>query len=166
MLSLCLTGIIILVTATRIACFQVDGQVDLVWGTYFVIVAAEIGVILACISTYRTLFVSHRQGTRHRGRLSPPTKERLKRVFVSSQWQSRAREASTPDNQRGDRYGHLDEEALPDIPRAHMTGIRTFIHGRGQRDDGSNIMESQSIQDGYGNDDWPIRKEATNNSLA
>ena len=160
MLSLCLTGIIILVTVTRIACFKINNQVDLVWEFYFLVVAAEIGVILASISTYRTLFVSRRKDTRHRGCPSSSTKERLKRVFLSSPWRSKARDSSTPINQRGNQYSHFDEEALPDIPRPCMTGIRTFINGRELRDDASDFMESQFVQDEHSNDDRPLRMES------
>ncbi|KAL8913491.1 MAG: hypothetical protein Q9171_001679 [Xanthocarpia ochracea] len=147
-LSLCLTGIMILVTITRIAGIKFHGQNDIVWESYFLIVAAEVGVILASISTYRALFVAHRKATikkaKYGGPGSSPNRQILRRLLDSSPWRSRAGGQSIPGNSTA---SHFDKGALPSIPRAHMTGVRTFINGQGQRMDASNIMESQMIQD-------------------
>ncbi|KAL8855701.1 MAG: hypothetical protein Q9178_007667 [Gyalolechia marmorata] len=146
-LSLCLTGIMILVTITRIAGIKFHGQMDIVWSSYFLIVAAEVGVILACISTYRALFVARRKAiikkVKYGGPGSSPSRQILRRLLDSSPWRSRAGRQSKPANGTS---SHFDQRALPSIPRAHMTGLRTFINGQGQRMDASNIMESQMIQ--------------------
>ena len=134
----------ILVTITRIAGIDFHGQIDIVWESYFLIVAAEVGVILASISTYRALFVSHRKAAikkaKYSGPGSSPNRPILRRLLDSSPWRSRARGQSTPAS-------HFDTGALPSIPRARMTGVWTLINGQGQRVDASNIMESQMIQD-------------------
>ncbi|KAL8883856.1 MAG: hypothetical protein Q9192_006980 [Flavoplaca navasiana] len=147
-LSLCLTGIMILVTITRIAGIYFHGQIDIVWESYFLIVAAEVGVILASISTYRALFVAHRKATikkaKYSGPGSSPNRQILRRLLDFSPWRSRAGGQSTPGSGTA---SHFDTGALPSIPRAQMTGVWTLINGQGQRMDTSNIMESQMIQD-------------------
>ena len=147
-LSLCLTGIMILVTITRIAGIDFHGQIDFVWESYFLIVAAEVGVILASISTYRALFVAHRKATikkaKYGGPGSSPNRQILRRLLDSSPWRTRAGGQSTPGSVTASRF---DKGALPGIPRAHMTGVRSFINGQGQRMDASSIIESQMIQD-------------------
>lgn len=147
-LSLCLTGIMILVTITRIAGIHFHGQIDFVWESYFLLVAAEVGVILASISTYRTLFVAHRKATikkaKYIGPESSPNRQIMRRLLDSSPWRSRAGGQLTPESGTA---SHFDKGALPSIPRAHMTGVWTLINGQGQRMDASNIMESQMIQD-------------------
>ncbi|KAI4184917.1 MAG: hypothetical protein LQ346_006018 [Caloplaca aetnensis] len=166
-LSLCLTAVIILVTITRIAGIKRAGAIDSVWESYFLIVGAEVGIILASVSTYRTLFVSHRKATfdkvgkRARDQQSPssPVKGLFKRVFLSSPWRSKVKEGqSTPDEEKGQHHDSFDTEGLPEIPRAHMTGVRTFINARGKGTDGSNVMESRMTQDDD-DDEWPLRRE-------
>ncbi|KAL8755337.1 MAG: hypothetical protein Q9199_003716 [Rusavskia elegans] len=150
----------ILVTITRIAGIRLDSQIDSVWESYFLIVAAEIGVVLASVSTYRALFVSHRKRiineARDRGHTYSPNRQLIGWTFVSSPWRSKAKGQSTPDNDRGDQDSHFDKDALPNIPPAHMSGVRTFINGCGQRTDASDIMESQVFHDKHDNDDWPL----------
>lgn len=162
----------IMVTITRIAGIKLpDGQIDSVWESYFLIVAAEIGVILASISTYRALFVSHRKenmnnragrGTGDQGRFSSPrTRQLMKRVFVTSPWRSRARGQSTPPEgeDKEQQYNHSDTVELPEIPRVYvMTGVRSFINnGRGKGTDAFDLMEHRRTQDD--DDDWPLRRE-------
>lgn len=164
-----------MVTITRIAGIKLpDGQVDTVWESYFLIVAAEIGVILASISTYRALFVSHRKdnmnhragrGTGDQGRFSSPrTRQLMKRVFVTSPWRSRARGQSTPPEgeDKEQQCNHSDTVELPEIPRVYvMTGVRSFINnGRGKGTDAFDLMEHRLTQDD--DDDWPLRREGHN----
>ncbi|KAL8877830.1 MAG: hypothetical protein Q9198_004230 [Flavoplaca austrocitrina] len=159
-LSLCLTGIMILVTITRIAGIYFHGQIDIIWESYFLIVAAEVGVILASISTYRALFVAHRKATikkaKYSGPGSSPNRQQLvRRLLDFSPWRSRAGGQSTPGSGTA---SHFDTGALPSIPRAQMTGVWTLIYGQGQRMDASNIMESQMIQDDDGDGDGALSR--------
>ena len=141
----------ILVTITRIAGLRIHGAVDGVWQSYFQIVAAEIGIILASVSTYRTLFVSHQRGKIIKAKKSIEDQEHfysssrgfMKRVFTPSPWRSKARRQSTFNEDKRNQYGHAVMGDLPEIPRAHMTGVRTFIHGRAAGSDASDMMESR-----------------------
>lgn len=153
-----------MVTITRIAGIKSGGQVDGVWESYFLIVAAEVGIILASVSTYRTLFVSHRRGDMAKARRGledqehfySPTRELFKRVLIPSPWRSKAREPSTPAEDKEHRYDDVDVGDLPEIPRAYMTGVRTFINGRAKGTDDADVMASRMTQDD--DDDWPLRR--------
>ncbi|KAJ4290922.1 hypothetical protein N0V90_010118 [Kalmusia sp. IMI 367209] len=58
MLSLCLTVFIIAITIVRMAGFASHGQVDIIWEVYWLILAAEVGLIMAAAITFRIFFVS------------------------------------------------------------------------------------------------------------
>lgn len=64
---------------------------------------------------------------------------------------------STPDENKGHHYKPVDIGALPEIPRAYMTGLRTFIDKRAKGTDDADIMGSQITRDD--DDDWPLRRE-------
>ncbi|KAI4237997.1 MAG: hypothetical protein L6R40_005808 [Gallowayella cf. fulva] len=162
-LSLCLTGVVILVTITRIAGIKINGQIDSVWESYFLIVAAEIGTLLASVFTYRAFFVSHRKGDVNKARRASGAPGRhwytskmelIRGVFHPiSSWRSKAKGQSTPDEHIEDQHGHFGIGKLPDIPGAQMTGIRTFINGRGKGVDVSYIMRSVGEEELCGPDD-------------
>lgn len=164
--SLCLTGIVILVSITRVAGIKRSG--DKAWQTYFLIVSAEIGVILASISTYRAFYVSRRRSDDIRAGTSRghqkyrflPTRQIVKRFFASSPRPSTPRERSSPEDKWQDENARHPMGSLPQIPSAHLTGMRTFIEGHGQWIDSSRIMGSQGIEEI--DDDWPLRKEDHN----
>ncbi|KAL8838685.1 MAG: hypothetical protein Q9176_004925 [Flavoplaca citrina] len=147
-------------TITRIAGIYIHSQIDIIWESYFLIVAAEVGVILASISTYRALFVAHRKATIKKAKYSGPgsssnRQQILRRLLDFSPWRSRDGGQSTPGSGTA---SHFDTGALPSIPRAHMTGVWTLIDGQGQRTDASNFMESQRIQDEDGAGDGTLSR--------
>lgn len=154
----------ILVTITRISGIKMDGKVDQVWESYFIILAAEIGIILTAVTAFRALFVSRHKRENNGARNPPgmqshwysPNTYLLKRVFTPKLWRSRSKfkSQSTSGGYEADKDGHFPMENLPDIPRAHMTGVRTFINGRGKGMNASRIMESQGIQEEE--DVWPL----------
>ena len=84
----------------------------------------------------------------------------MKRVLAPSPWRSKARGQSTLLKDKGKEYSHVDMGQLPEIPRAHLTGVRTFLDGRGNGPDGPDIMESRMTQDD--DDEWPLRMEDRN----
>ncbi|KAL8705407.1 MAG: hypothetical protein Q9201_001479 [Fulgogasparrea decipioides] len=157
-----------MVSITRIAGIKIQDQLDLVWESYFLIVAAEVGIILASVSTYRAFFVSWRRGDANRAKRAPgsqrhrysPTRRVIKRFFTSSPWRSKTREQSSPEDARIFEEEKCVIESLPPIPSAHLTGVRTFIDGRGQWTNNSHIMESQTIEEIE--HDWPLRREDYN----
>lgn len=154
--------VVILVTITRMSGIKTGGKVDQVWESYFLILAAEVGIILTAVTAFRALFVS-RHKRDNDGAKQPPgdstqwysqNKHLLKRVFNPSLWRSKSRVQSTSEGYEANEDGHFPMRNLPDIPRAHMTGVRTFIDGRGNMTNPSRIMESQATQ---GDEDtWPL----------
>lgn len=165
-LSLCLTGIVILISITRVA--GINRGADKAWQTYFLIVSAEIGVILASISTYRAFYVSRRRtdddrAGRSRGHQKYrflPNRRTIKLFFASSPRPSTPREGSSREDKWQDDFERHPMGSLPQIPSAHLTGMRTFIQGHGQWIDSSRVMGSQGIEEV--GDDWPLRREDRN----
>ena len=84
----------------------------------------------------------------------------MERVFAPSPWRSKAKGQSTPLRDEGNQCSHVDMGDLPGVPRAHLTGVRTFIDRRGNGADASDIMESRMTQ--YDDDEWPLRMEDGN----
>lgn len=158
----------ILVTITRISGIKMGGQVDLVWESFFIIIAGEIGIILTAVTAFRAFFVSRHKGD-HRGAKKWPEQRTqlhsrseylLKLLITPSLWRSKNRTQSASEGYEASKYGHLPSGNLPDIPRAHMTGVRTFIDRRGRGKDTSHIMESQAIKEGE--ETWPLHKNNHN----
>lgn len=56
--SLCPTVIMILVTTTRASGMKLDGHIDQVWMTCWLILSAEVGIILTSIAAFRACFVA------------------------------------------------------------------------------------------------------------
>lgn len=158
----------VLVTITRIAGIEVGGQIDQVWETYFLTVASQVGIILASVSTFRAFSVSRHQtdvkrakgSSENQGHWYSLNRRLLKRVSTPSLWRLKAKGQSTPKEIGKDAYGQVAMRSLPEIPRAQMTGVRTFINGCREWTDSSNIMESLTVQDD--DDDWPLRRQDHN----
>lgn len=149
-----------MITITRMSGIKTGGKVDQVWESYFLILAAEVGIILTAVTAFRAFFVS-RHKRDNDGAKQPlgdstqwysQNKHLLKRVFN----RSKSRVQSTSEGYEANEDGHFPMRNLPDFPRAHMTGVRTFINGRGNMTNPSRIMESQAIQ---GDEDtWPLHE--------
>lgn len=56
--SLCLTIVVIIFTVIRASGLEWRDRLDVVWGVYFHVMAAEVGLILVCMTAFRTLFIS------------------------------------------------------------------------------------------------------------
>jgi hypothetical protein len=125
MFSLCLTAFMIATTIARVSGLIYHGMVDTIWETYWTLISAEVGVFMAAGTAFRTFFV-----TRSRSKSYKP-QENLKYFFPASF-------AAKFGRKRADPFGDsLDDTnsrgRLPrNIPRAHMTGMRTFIDEQGE----------------------------------
>lgn len=154
-LSLCLTILMIIVTITRVSGIKLDGKVDQVWESYWLILSAEVGIILTAITAFRAFFVSRNNRNNNRVVQSPGgrihwyyhNKPLLKRIFTPVVWRSKSRKQSSSEGFEACEDGHFPMEDLPNIPRAHMTGIRTFIDGRGKVMNASHIMQSRVVEE-------------------
>jgi hypothetical protein len=166
-LSLCLTIVLIAVTLIRASGLAavVNGSIDAVWESYWQYISAEVGLILSTATAFRAFFVSRNIRVKKDGRFHVSwytTTMRRLRSFVPSNWRSTG-SGSGPQqwSQSEDSPGPDWEssEALPQIPRPTMTGVRTFIRGQGKtRLAPSQIMVSQTLEI---DEEWPLTNKAT-----
>ncbi|KAL8860684.1 MAG: hypothetical protein Q9178_003037 [Gyalolechia marmorata] len=139
--TLCLTILTILCTIVRMAGIRtgrVINSIDSVWETYWQFVAAEIALTMTAATAFRTIFVSRGAEGRRVARAAPEldqkgiwyTKSRkfLHSILSTRLWYSwRSRKSS---GTRDDRHGDWEGTAMglrQEVPRATMTGMRTFI---------------------------------------
>ena len=179
--SLCLTIFMIVITIVRLTGVMYPGTdyVDALFEEFCLYLSAEVGLIMSTVTAFRTFFIS--QGARKRHPNSPEKyywyKRALSRLqlLLSSAWHrttgvfsssGRLRSggkrgfnknsyytSTTDSDGSGDPYRNKD---LPDIPRAHMTGIRTFIGRAGRTTvDTSQIMRTQTVDV----ENWPLYDE-------
>lgn len=121
-------------TVTRASGLEWRDKLDVLWESYFQIVAAEVGLILVSMTAFRALFVSRPSGQNQRWPPGYPfwmrSKVTLKNVLDPRRWIS---------NYSKDRSGEKKQDAasddcdngLPSIPGGTMTGMRTFIARQG-----------------------------------
>ncbi|KAJ4347927.1 uncharacterized protein N0V89_009299 [Didymosphaeria variabile] len=125
--TLCLTIVMVIITIARIAGLKWRGKLDSIWETYFIVIAAEIGLSLVAVSAFRALYVS-KSKDRH-----------VNKTITSFRWYNKGHAAvwniitkttgkttSVEMQKRGD--GFLKD----DIPHGTMTGMRTFIDANGR----------------------------------
>lgn len=150
-MSLCLTVVMIAVTIIRVSGVLLDDKVDAVWESYWLILHAEVGIIMTAVTAFRTFFVAR---SKHRRGQSPGerthwydgSKRLLQRAFSLSRWRSKSGEQSSRGYEAQQNVPHVFMGALPNVPRAHMTGVRTFIDAQGRMMNSSCIMQSQLTQ--------------------
>ena len=104
---------------------------------------------MTSITAFRTFFVSRGH---NRAQQLPekkpvnPTRYKLllRHIFLPRLWRSR------PTNDDGGEASGEDSYKrgmLPNIPHGSLTGIRTFINGRGKTANGSRILHSLAIEE-------------------
>ena len=141
----------IIVALVRASGLRTSKAIDSVWGTYWQFISAEVGLIMTAVTAFRTLFISRsersRQSPRRAWHWYAKSKGLLKRTLIPGAWRSNFADKSV----RGSKEPSYKAAELPNIPRATITGIRTFINRRGKTQTGpSQIMHSEIMDD---NDD-------------
>lgn len=162
--SLCLTVVVVIFTVTRASGLEWQGKLDVLWEVYFQIVAAEIGLILVAMTSFRALFVSRTA----RNKLSPEkhtsfwaeAKLALRRLLDPRRWRSKHPEDMTRGHKPGTTYVGFDGE-LPSIPGATMTGIHTFIDHQGEAAQSEIEFSTYSASIKENKDAWPFSKDAS-----
>ncbi|MCJ1466210.1 hypothetical protein MMC07_004829 [Pseudocyphellaria aurata] len=125
-LSLCLSIIMIITAIVQISGIHAPTDtIDVTWEIFWQLMEACIAVIMVSSTAFRSLFVAHKSGNK-----SPPQKPSLGKRMLNSRILAKKR----PQNDG------QDHEDLVAIPRATLTGMRTFIWGR--RAEGS-VMRSE-----------------------
>jgi hypothetical protein len=160
-MSLCLTVFMIVITIIRVSGILLDDKIDTVWETYWLILSAEVGIIMTAMVAFRALFVSRRkdqvvQSAGGRMNWYYRSKRLLKQKLSLGNWRSKSGEHSSGAYEAHQNNRNVPNDALPNIPRAYMTGVRTFIEGRGKSMNASHIMDSQvtAVDD----ESWPLHK--------
>ncbi|EMD68471.1 hypothetical protein GGP41_003316 [Bipolaris sorokiniana] len=125
--SLCLTVIMMATTVARLAGLINNDMVDTIWELYWTVVSAQVGVFLAAATAFRSFFVSRKNSKA----LTP--KEQAQRFFSASfaaKFNRKRKDTLLDDTlESGTEKGPL---GLPAVPRAQMTGLRTFINDQGE----------------------------------
>ncbi|KAL9109425.1 MAG: hypothetical protein Q9227_005932, partial [Pyrenula ochraceoflavens] len=160
-LTLCLSIFLIAITLIRASGFKHHGVLDNTWEVYWNFVSTEVGLILTSLAAFRVLFVT--QAGRHSGWNSASSlrswlSDRIRRVSRSFRPWSWRNSGSTDSNATSQRSLFRDEKGDDfaglggNIPRAQMTGIRTFIDGSGRTKNMSRIMHSRVREE----DPWDL----------
>ncbi len=120
-------------TITRVSGLKFKGNIDTIWETYWLILSAEVGIVLTSVATFRAFFVFCSNRNQDRG--IQPLRARmqwchqenryLKQKFSFSLWQSNSRVQALSWQDEANEDVELPMSNLPDIPRAHITGSRT-----------------------------------------
>lgn len=119
----------------------VTTTIDVTWEIFWQLAEACIAVLMVSLTALRSLFVGH--GSRIRRSPGQSWSSRQAKKWL------RRSPSRTPD-----RYSGSDR--LPKIPRATMTGMRTFIRGDTDYTTGS-IMRSEYYDEGRkGDDAWAL----------
>ena len=140
----------VLITITRISSKLIGGRVDIRWKLFFIIIAGENGVILAALTAFRAFFVSRHKGDKRKAKKLPEPQTQmhsrsgylLKLLVTPSLWQSKIRAQSASGKYAASEHSHLPSGNLPEIPRAHLTGVQTLIDCCGRGTNTFYIMES------------------------
>ncbi|KAF2871563.1 hypothetical protein BDV95DRAFT_572287 [Massariosphaeria phaeospora] len=119
---LCLSLMMVVMTLVRSA--KIHGPkgvpIDITWAVYWVHIEASIAIIMVSLTAFRTVFNLSRDQRETRERRKKPTTY-LQRLGG------------------GKKKRQNEGMELPQVPRATMTGMRTFIHG-GKRESGDSTV--------------------------
>ena len=156
-LSLCLSVVMIIVTIIRASGLLLanGSSVDVIWEVYWQYVEASVAVIMASLTAFRSFFVvrsarvqSPAKDSSYTGRLAL-----VKRMFSPRTWRR------TSEEQRGfevsnEELREVPKDPLPKIPRPVMTGLHTFIRGRGASNPLSMHSRSEPLEGDDGDRLW------------
>lgn len=144
--SLCLSIIMIITAIVQISGIHAPANtIDVVWEIFWQLMEACIAVIMVSLTAFRSLFVAHGSGAK-----SPPKKPSLRKRMLNSRIAVGRKRANDSE----------ETERLPEVPRATLTGMRTFIWGK--RAD-ANVMNSEGSDDTEGS--WPVEDSSADRTI-
>jgi len=126
MSSLCLTVFMMATTVTRLAGLIYDEMVDTIWEIYWTLISGEVGVFLAAATAFRSFFVA-----RKASKNGTPQQQAQRFFSASFVAKFNRKKKSTLDDTMESR-NEKGAFGLPRVPRAQITGLRTFIDERGR----------------------------------
>ena len=117
--TLCLSIFMIIIAIIRISKIRLPDQAaDIVWVIFWQQVEACTAVIMVSLSAFRSFFVTHESRLRE-------DRNRNRHWYMSKKKASAWRRKVLLRSESGEETDHH----LPQIPRATMTGMSTFIRG-------------------------------------
>lgn len=143
MCSLGLTAFMVATTIIRVAGIIYMDQVDTIWGLYWTLISAEIGVLMAAATAFRTFFVTHQNS-----KDSKP-KERLRYSFPRFLLGKLGVLGDTVDVEKG----YESSEA----PHAQIISMRTSISRSGKAEFDTSTQANHPSQ--------PDANDPTNKSM-
>lgn len=114
--TLCLSIVMIIIAIIRMSKFRIAStKIDIIWDVFWEQVEACMAVIMVSISAFRSFFVAHETRLRENQIRNRP-------------WYMSKQNTSRSAYRRRKLQSESEEmDQLPEIPRATMTGMRTFI---------------------------------------
>jgi hypothetical protein len=137
----------VLITAARMIGLKHHGHLDYVWVTFFVVIAAEIGLMLVAITAFRALYVAKAKNVR------------AYRTITTFNWYHKRKSAvvkmisTVSRNSRGRGTGSVELDSRGKkvfikgkIPRGTMTGVRIFIDRNGNESEANLVSDDKVLQ--------------------
>ena len=115
-------------TITRVSGLKSKGNFDTIWETYWLILSAEVGIVLTSVAAFRAFFVSRSNRNRDRGIQRLGTRMQwcqqdnryLKQKPSFSLLRSNSRVQEITRGYQINENAELPMSNIPGIPRAHI----------------------------------------------
>lgn len=142
---LCLSLVMIAMALIRVSKMPGPNAIDTPYEIFWQYMEASVAILMASLTAYRTMFVLQKEKKLH--------EERMKRPSYS--WKNWGHREMARD----------EEEKLPEVPGATLTGIRAFIRENNRSGSEESIMRSQqeSIELSLGSSKGSFSTKATVN---
>lgn len=149
---LCLSIVMAITALIRMSAYRIRDVLDFTWQTFWVWIEACISIILGSAAAFRALLVqgvSKKSNEKPRGPSYSIHQRLLKRMKRSndSSWEE------------------MDGDALPQIPSAILTGVRTFIRGNNRTFGASTVMRSELEPMPEGRDEFQVPKSMSEHQI-
>ncbi|MCJ1470459.1 hypothetical protein MMC07_009104 [Pseudocyphellaria aurata] len=131
--TMCLSTVMVFTAIIRISALRLsNGLIDVVWGIFWQITENCLAVTMVCLSAFRSVFV----GTKAQAK-QPPNR----------QWYVLSKQPQNTRKRRNWIETETEEtEALPEIPRPTMTGLKTFIRGNPRPEERTMTLDESNDQ--------------------
>ena len=144
-------------------------SIDVIWEIYWAYVEASVAIIMASLTAFRSFFIT--RGNRFQGR-RPKARSMtglslLRKLLSGRSWRRPWTKSSSSGPSDAEPVGY-EIDSLPEIPRPHMTGIRTFIRGAGVTRSNSVFSMRNNASSGPNTDVaplWSVQEDTTQNGI-
>lgn len=109
---MCLSLVMVIFASIRVSKALSVSDSDYVWEVFWQYMEGSVAVMMASVTTFRTIFVNGGK------------RERRKKWEPSNSWLERVKQRRSRSNAQDGQ-----DIALPTLPEATLKGLRTFIHG-------------------------------------